>query len=72
MYFSDVLDPKTNKTKVRMLNVKSNSFEVARQYMIRLTKEDFKDPERLSRLAEVAHLTPGEFKNLFEYTVRDF
>lgn len=72
MYFSDVLDPKTNKTKVRMLNVKSNSFEVARQYMIRLVKEDFKDPERLSRLAEVAHLTPGEFKNLFEYTVRDF
>lgn len=72
MYFGDVLDPKTNKTKVRMLKIKSNSCEVARQYMIRLTKNDFQDPESLKRLAEVANMTPEEFKNVFEYTVQDF
>jgi len=72
MYFGDVLDPKTNKTKVRMLNIKSNSCEVARQYMIRLTKNDFQNPESLKRLADVANMTPEEFKNVFEYTVQDF
>lgn len=71
MYFADMLDPKTNKTKVRMLNVKSNSCEVARQYMIRLTRQDFAEPEQLTRLAEVCNMTPEAFKATFEYTVND-
>ena len=72
MYFADVLDPKTNKTKVRMLNIRSNSYEVARQYMIRLTREDFSNPEELNRLAEVANMSPDTFKETFDYTIRDF
>jgi len=71
MYFADVLDPKTNKTKVRMLNIHSNSYEVARQYMIRLDKEDFSDSKKLKRLAEIANMIPETFKETFEYTVQD-
>jgi 6-phosphofructokinase 1 len=71
MYFADVLDPQTNKTKVRMLNVRSNSYEVAQRYMIRLTKEDFEVPEQLQKLAEVANMTPEAFKKAFEYTAWD-
>jgi 6-phosphofructokinase 1 len=72
MYFADVLDPKTNKTKVRMLNIRSNSYEVARKYMIRLTEEDFSHPEELQRLAKLANMSPETFRETFEYTVRDF
>jgi 6-phosphofructokinase len=71
MYFADVLDPKTNRTKVRMLNIKSNAYEVARRYMIRLDRDDFRNPEKLTRLAEVAHKTPEAFKETFEYTVHE-
>lgn len=72
MYFGDVLDPETNKTKVRMLDVKSNSYEVAHRYMIRLMKEDFEDPAKLKELADVAHMTPEAFKEAFEYTAWEF
>jgi 6-phosphofructokinase len=71
MYFGDVLDPKTNKTKVRMLNIHSNAYEVARQYMIRLEKEDFSDSEKLKHLAEIANMTPEAFKTTFGYSVHD-
>jgi len=72
MYFADVLDPKTNKTKVRMLNIKSSAYEVARRYMIRLDKDDFADAEKLQHLAAIAHMTPETFKETFGYTVQDF
>jgi 6-phosphofructokinase 1 len=72
MYFADVLDPETNKTKVRMLDVKSNSYEVAHRYMIRLMKEDFEEPEKLNELAEIANMTPEAFKEAFEYTAWEF
>lgn len=72
MYFADVLDPRTKKTKVRMLNIRSNSYEVARKYMIRLTKEDFEDPEELKGLADVANMSPEAFKATFEYTTQHF
>jgi len=68
MYFADVLDPKTNKTKVRMLNVKANSYEVAQHYMIRLTVEDFEDADKLAQYAKVANMTPEAFKERFAYT----
>ncbi|PIE33833.1 6-phosphofructokinase [candidate division KSB3 bacterium] len=71
MYFADVLDPKTNKTKVRMLNVKSNSYEVAQRYMIRLTKEDFEDAAKLKELADLTNMSPEAFKKAFEYTAWD-
>ena len=69
MYFDDILDPKTKKTKVRMLDVESNSYEVAKQYMIRLTEKDFSDPEKLNTLADVANMTPEAFKDTFEHVL---
>ena len=37
--------------------------------MIRLDKEDFANPERLSRLAAVANLSPEQFRTRFAYVV---
>jgi 6-phosphofructokinase 1 len=52
--FSDLLDPKTKKTSVRVVNLDKPSYKVAREYMIRLEKEDFENPERLEKLARSA------------------
>ncbi|MEX1122430.1 MAG: diphosphate--fructose-6-phosphate 1-phosphotransferase [Balneolales bacterium] len=68
MYFKDILDPKTNKTKVRMVDVKSEYFKIARRYMLRLKMSDFEDQEELAKYAATTGLTVEEFRNRF-YTV---
>jgi 6-phosphofructokinase 1 len=64
--FAELLDPNTNRTAVRRVNVQSESYEVSRRYMLRLQREDISDPEKLAALAEVAGTTPEEFRRQFE------
>lgn len=63
--FADLLDEKTHRTSVRRVNIESESFEVARRYMIRLDAADFADQQSLERLAQQANVTPDEFKQQF-------
>jgi 6-phosphofructokinase 1 len=65
VYFSDIIDTVTGRTKVRYVDVNTEGYEVARAYMIRLEKDDFTNPEQLNHLAEAAKLTPDEFKTKF-------
>ena len=51
MYFKDIIDPKTMKTKIRMVDPASESFYIARRYMLRLNQADFDDPHELAKLA---------------------
>src|SRR6185295_7701789 len=44
MRFDEIREPGTGKTRVRMVNVESEGYRVAREYMIRLEAEDFEDP----------------------------
>lgn len=37
--FKNVIDPKTGRTKIRMVNINTQSYEVALEYMIRLKFE---------------------------------
>jgi len=67
--FEDMIDPETGKTRVRMVDVRTESYQVARNYMIRLKREDFEDKEELARLAKVAKMTPEEFTKRFGYLV---
>lgn len=62
--FSDLLDPKTGKTRIRVVDIDSDDYHMARRYMIRLEREDF-EPRALERLAATTNLTPEEFKNTF-------
>jgi len=69
--FTDLLDPKTKKTSVRTVDLAKPSYKVAREYMIRLEKEDFKNPERLEKLANTASgkdkpFSAAEFTTKFE------
>ena len=65
--FDDLVEPESSKTMVRLVDVSSEGFRVARAYMIRLEAEDFAHSAWVDRLADAAHLTPGEFRRRFEY-----
>jgi 6-phosphofructokinase 1 len=65
--FDDLRDPATGRTRVRLVDTRSEGFRVARAYMIRLEAEDFEHAAWVDRLAEAAHLTPGAFRERFQY-----
>jgi 6-phosphofructokinase len=65
--FSDIREPGTGKTRVRMVNVTSEGYRVAREYMIRLGPKDFEDEAWLAKLAAAGHLSPQEFRDKFGY-----
>lgn len=65
----ELLDPKTGKMSVRLVDIHTETYKVARQYMIRLEAEDFENPELVRKMAEAAKLTPEEFRRRFGYIV---
>jgi len=67
--FKQMVDPSTGRTKVRMVDIHSQSYQIARQYMIRLTDDDLRDPDRLGRCATLAGLSPEAFRNRFAASV---
>jgi 6-phosphofructokinase 1 len=69
MPFEELRDPLTQRTKVRRVDVDSESYQVARDYMIRLEKEDLVDPEMKRQLATAAKMTPDEFEARFGHVV---
>jgi 6-phosphofructokinase 1 len=68
--FEDLRDPDTGNTKVRLVDIHSEGFRVARAYMIRLETADFEHAAWVDRLADAARLSPGDFRQRFEHLVR--
>jgi len=56
----ELLDPATGRIRVRLVDVTTESYEVARKYMIRLDEADLSEP-RLSRLAVQTPLSSEAF-----------
>jgi 6-phosphofructokinase len=71
LYFKDIIDPKTLKTKVRMVDPASESFYIARRYMLRLNQADFDDPHELAKLAATIGVSIEKFKELFGYVIEN-
>ncbi len=71
MYFKDILDPTTGKTKVRMVDPASETFYIARRYMLRLNQADFDDAHELAKYAATANISLEEFKNQFYYLIEN-
>jgi 6-phosphofructokinase len=67
--FKDMLDPKTGRTKTRLVDVDSTRYHIARRYMIRLRKDDFEDPHELAKFAATAGMTLPQFQEEFQYLV---
>jgi 6-phosphofructokinase 1 len=64
-----MLDPKTGKTRVRYVDINTESYAVALEYMIRLRRVDLEDPEQLRMLSKTAQMTPEAFRKKFGYLV---
>ncbi|MFN0136292.1 MAG: 6-phosphofructokinase [Phycisphaerae bacterium] len=63
----DLIDPKTNRTRTRTVDTRSDSYRVARAYMIRLEPSDLENPEMLAKLATEAKMSPDEFKQRYAH-----
>jgi len=61
---ADLQDPQTGRVRVRMVDVTTEAYEVARSYMIRLEPGDLVEP-RLSQLAAQTNLSPEDFQTGF-------
>ncbi len=64
----NIIDPSTQRTRIRYVNVNADPYIVGRQYMIRLEKKDF-NPPAITRMAKAANMTAAEFKKKFKYLV---
>ncbi len=61
--FSNFID-ESGRSKIRKVDINSQSYRVARQYMIRLEPEDFQG-KQLLRLSATTRLEPEQFKERF-------
>ena len=59
MYFDDIKNPETGKTKVRKVNINSVHYKIARGFMMRLEEGDLDDPG----LANAYRMTQEAFKS---------
>ncbi len=69
--FEKLLDPTTGRARVRMVDIHSARYAIARRYMIRVRRDDFEDPQELARIAAAAGVTIEEFRDQFEYLTAD-
>src|SRR5437867_1585377 len=67
--FSRLLDAETGRAKVRMVDIHSTRYGIARRYMIRIRRDDFDDPHELAKFAATVGLSLQEFRQQFEYLI---
>jgi len=67
--FDQLLDPKSGRARIRMVDIRSTRYAIARRYMIRLRKDDFDDPHELAKFATTAGLSLDEFRREFGYLI---
>jgi len=64
--FEDMIDPTTNRTRIRQVDLNSYSYSVARAYMIRLEQSDIDTPSMLAALAAEAKMSVREFRQRYQ------
>jgi 6-phosphofructokinase len=67
--FDQMIDSSTGRTRVRLVDVTSTRYAIARRYMIRLRRDDFEDPHELAKLAATAHVPLDDFRKQFEHLI---
>jgi 6-phosphofructokinase 1 len=63
--FDEIVDPETGRTRVRLVDINSEYYRVARDYMIRLEARNLEDEEMCRHLAEVAHMSIEDLRREF-------
>jgi 6-phosphofructokinase len=69
--FAQIMDPVTGRMRVRMVDITSDRYKIARSYMLRLKAEDLEDRVELAHMATAANMTPAQFKERFGYLVEN-
>jgi 6-phosphofructokinase len=69
--FASLIDPKTGRAKIRLVDVHATNYSIARRYMVRLRRDDFQDAHELAKFASTAGLSLDEFRKEFEYLVAE-
>jgi 6-phosphofructokinase 1 len=62
---ADLMDPETGRTRIRLVDLHSESYQVARKYMIRLEPEDLRNQEAAEALAQAGGLTVEDLRKRF-------
>ncbi len=65
--FPELIDPQTGRARVRLVDIHSTRYGIARRYMIRLRRDDFEHPELVRDFARTAGLSVEDFRKQFEY-----
>jgi 6-phosphofructokinase 1 len=63
--FAEVIEPATGGGRQRPVDVDTESYQVARDYMVRVGPKDFRDDAWVARLADCAGLSTAEFVSRF-------
>ena len=68
--FAEMLDPLTGRARMRLVDIHSTRYAIARRYMIRLRRDDFEDPHQLAKIASAVALPLEAFRQEFEHLIR--
>jgi ATP-dependent phosphofructokinase / diphosphate-dependent phosphofructokinase len=63
--FSEIVDASSGRGRRRTVDIETESYVVARKYMVRLGPRDFQDPAWVARLAAAGGLDEGAFRKRF-------
>jgi len=67
--FREMLDPETGRARVRLVDIHSTRYAIARRYMLRLRRDDFEDAHELAKFAATAGVSLQQFRTEFEYLI---
>ena len=67
--FSTLQDKKTGATKIRYVDIKTESFEVAQKYMIKLDQKDINDQKKLMDMAKICNMSKKDFVEYFSEVI---
>ncbi len=63
--FEELRDPNTGRTRVRLVDLQSEHYHVARCYMIRLEQHDLENEDMLAQLSKAAKMSTQELTERF-------
>jgi ATP-dependent phosphofructokinase / diphosphate-dependent phosphofructokinase len=70
MDLDDLLDPQTGRIRTRQVDLTTEAYRVARDYMVYLEPSDFSDEAKLRALSTQTNLDTPAFRAAFEYVAR--
>ncbi|HEY4117222.1 MAG TPA: diphosphate--fructose-6-phosphate 1-phosphotransferase [Byssovorax sp.] len=69
--FDTIMDRATGRIRVRMVDIHSDRYMIARRYMLRLRQDDFDHAAELEKLAKVLGVSSERFAEEFGHVVDD-